>query len=126
MLGEGTSFEKFLKALASGLVVYNPGPKVMAASTAKPKTKARSQFRIGRKNLGELYVRIPRSQLFERHESTTAETCIASRTSQLITSNWRAAYRASCIEFLRRPRVLICVDSRSFDAAFLVSTRRRA
>jgi hypothetical protein len=29
----------------------------MAASTAKPKTKARSQFRIGRKNLGELYVR---------------------------------------------------------------------
>lgn len=56
MLGEGTSFEKFLKALASGLVVYDPGPKVMAASTAKPKTKARSQFRIGRKNLGELYV----------------------------------------------------------------------
>lgn len=57
MLGEGTSFEKFLKALVSGLVVYDPGPKVMAASTVKPKTKARSQFRIGRKNLGELYVR---------------------------------------------------------------------
>lgn len=57
MLGEGTSFEKFLKALASGLVVYDPGPKVMAASTAKPKTKARSQFRIGRKSLGQLYDR---------------------------------------------------------------------
>lgn len=57
MLGEGTSFERFLKAMASGLVVYDPGPKVTAASTSKSKSKARSQFRIGRKNLGELYVR---------------------------------------------------------------------
>lgn len=55
LLGEGTSFERFLKALADGLVVYDPGPKVEAASTAKPKTKARSQFRIGRPHLGRLY-----------------------------------------------------------------------
>lgn len=56
MLGEATSFERFLQALASGLVVYDPAPKVSGASTRTPTTKARSQFRIGRKNLAALYV----------------------------------------------------------------------
>lgn len=63
MLGEGTSFEKFLNALTSGLVVYDPGPKVTAASTAKPKTKARSQFRILRKHLEQLYEKFNAEQI---------------------------------------------------------------
>jgi hypothetical protein len=55
LLGEGTGFEKFLEALASGLVVYDPGSKISDASTSKPRTKARSQFRIGKKHLAQLY-----------------------------------------------------------------------
>lgn len=56
-LGEGTSFERFLKALVEGLVIYDPAPKVTAARSARPKTKARSQFRIGKRNLPRLYGR---------------------------------------------------------------------
>lgn len=57
MLGEGTRFEKLLNGLATGAVYYDPGSKVTDASTTKPRVKARSQFRIGRKNLAQLYDR---------------------------------------------------------------------
>ena len=55
LLGEGTNFTFFLKALAAGAVVYDPAPKIMGASTTTPKSKARSQFRISKKGLRQLY-----------------------------------------------------------------------
>ncbi|HWZ64732.1 MAG TPA: MvaI/BcnI family restriction endonuclease [Steroidobacteraceae bacterium] len=57
LLGEGTSFVRFLAALIAGEVIYDPGPKVTGASTTRPKTKARSQFRIRKKSLSLLYDR---------------------------------------------------------------------
>ncbi|MBM5812309.1 MAG: hypothetical protein FJ191_10150 [Gammaproteobacteria bacterium] len=54
-LGEGTSFARFLRALAAGFVIYDPGSKVMAVGTSRPRVKARSQFRIGRNRLEHLY-----------------------------------------------------------------------
>jgi hypothetical protein len=57
MLGEGTRFEKFLAALAAGTVYYDPGSKVEEANSMRPRVKARSQFRVGRKNLAQLYDR---------------------------------------------------------------------
>jgi hypothetical protein len=54
-LGEGTDFLLFLRALAAGLVYYDPGIKLESASTSKPKTKQRSQFRIRSGNLSGLY-----------------------------------------------------------------------
>jgi hypothetical protein len=56
-LGEGTEFVLFLRALIEGAIVYDPGSKVMAASTRGPKTQARSQFRISKKRLAVLYKR---------------------------------------------------------------------
>jgi len=55
MLGIGTDFTMFLSALASGLVVYDPAPKITDASGPKPTTKARSQFRIRVNSLSGLY-----------------------------------------------------------------------
>jgi MvaI/BcnI restriction endonuclease family len=55
LLGEGTEFEMFLRSLNDGLVIYDPAPKLESASTGKPRSKARSQFRIGVKNLNSLY-----------------------------------------------------------------------
>lgn len=55
LLGERTDFSKYLSALAAGLVVFDPGSKVDAVSTARPKVKARSQFRISKKHLAVLY-----------------------------------------------------------------------
>jgi len=57
MLGEGTRFERFLAGLASGAVYYDPGSKVEDAGSTRPRVKARSQFRVGRKNLAQLYDR---------------------------------------------------------------------
>lgn len=54
-LGEGTDFLKFLKAVADGLVYYDPGIKLEEASSSKPKTKRRSQFRIKAVHLSGLY-----------------------------------------------------------------------
>ena len=54
-LGEGTDFLLFLRALASGLIYYDPGIKLENVSTSKPKTKRRSQFRIRSGNLSGLY-----------------------------------------------------------------------
>jgi hypothetical protein len=55
LLGVGTDFTKYLLAMDKGLVNYDPGPKLMNASTNKSKVKARSQFRISVKNLPALY-----------------------------------------------------------------------
>ena len=56
-LGEGTEFLRYLKAMSSGKVYYDPGIKLEDAST-KPKTKRRSQFRIKSKDIDILYARM--------------------------------------------------------------------
>lgn len=54
-LGEGTDFNRYLSALASGLIIFDPGSKVMNASSDKSTVKARSQFRTSLKHLATLY-----------------------------------------------------------------------
>ncbi|UKV16133.1 MvaI/BcnI restriction endonuclease family protein [Thalassospiraceae bacterium SW-3-3] len=54
-LGIGTTFEMFLSAMLGGDIYYDPGIKLENASTAKAKTKRRSQFRINHKHLDALY-----------------------------------------------------------------------
>ncbi len=58
LLGEGTNFPKFLAALCSQHVAYDPGCKVEGLSTGKITQKARSQFRISLRRLNVLYDRI--------------------------------------------------------------------
>lgn len=55
LMGEHTDFNKYLKALCSGAIVFDPGSKVTNARTAQSKVKARSQFRININDLGLLY-----------------------------------------------------------------------
>lgn len=55
LLGEGTDFNRYLAALHAGQVIFDPGSKVMNASTAKSSVKARSQFRMTVNNLASLY-----------------------------------------------------------------------
>ncbi len=57
LLGEGTDFNRYLDAMCAGIVIFDPGSKVMKASTEKSKVKVRSQFRISVKNLPFLYQR---------------------------------------------------------------------
>lgn len=57
LLGEGTDFNRYLSALASGLIIFDPGSKVMNASTDKSTVKARSQFRTSTQHLSALYER---------------------------------------------------------------------
>ena len=54
-LGEGTSFNHLIRALAKGDVYYDPGIKLEHASTAKPAIKRRSQFRIKSGDMDDLY-----------------------------------------------------------------------
>jgi hypothetical protein len=54
-MGVGTDALYLLKAIESGKVYYDPGIKLEHASSSKPKTKRRSQFRIKLHDLGELY-----------------------------------------------------------------------
>lgn len=54
-LGVGTTFTRLLGAIATGAVYYDPGIKVENASGPRPRTKRRSQFRVGARNLGTLY-----------------------------------------------------------------------
>lgn len=54
LLGTGTDFQLFLAELAAGRVYYDPGLKLVNAST-NPKTKRRSQFRIKSAHLARLY-----------------------------------------------------------------------
>ena len=55
LLGEGTDFNRYLAALCAGRVIFDPGYKVMNASTEKSTVKARSQFRMSVRHLAELY-----------------------------------------------------------------------
>lgn len=55
LLGEGTDLTHYLAGLCEGQVIFDPGSKVMKASSAKPTVKARSQFRISVKHLEGLY-----------------------------------------------------------------------
>jgi hypothetical protein len=54
-IADGTSIERLLGAIAAGYVYYDPGIKLENASTTSPRTKRRSQFRIGSRNLAILY-----------------------------------------------------------------------
>lgn len=54
-LGIGTSFERFLNAMHSGDVYYDPGIKLEDVSTDNPKIKKRNQFRCNHNNLHSLY-----------------------------------------------------------------------
>lgn len=54
-LGVNTDFSRFLSAVHSGMIYYDPAPKLMGIDTDKPKVKARSQFRIKFKDLSFLY-----------------------------------------------------------------------
>lgn len=55
LLGEGAEFGLFLNAVHEGRVYYDPGINLEAVSTAKPKRKKRSQFRVRSKDLPALY-----------------------------------------------------------------------
>ena len=55
LLGEGTDLTHYLAGLCDGHIIFDPGSKVMKASTANSTIKARSQFRISVKKLGGLY-----------------------------------------------------------------------
>ena len=55
LLGEGTDLTRYLAALCSGKVIFDPGSKVMNASSSHSTVKARSQFRISVKHLSGLY-----------------------------------------------------------------------
>ena len=55
LLCEETDFFLFLKAMASGTISYDPAIKMEKASSPKPVTKRRSQFRIKHDNLTSLY-----------------------------------------------------------------------
>lgn len=55
LMGAHTDFNRYLHALCSGAIVFDPGTKVIQARTAQSKVKARSQFRINTNKLGLLY-----------------------------------------------------------------------
>lgn len=55
LLCEGTDVLLLLQAAASGNVWYDPGIKMEAASSEKPKIKRRSQFRVDVAGIGALY-----------------------------------------------------------------------
>lgn len=57
-LAEGTEFRLFLQAVAANAVYYDPGIKIVNASSAKPEIKKRSQFRIKSANIPMLYTAV--------------------------------------------------------------------
>jgi hypothetical protein len=54
-VGVGTTLENVLGCMHSGTVYYDPGIKLEQASSAAPKLKRRSQFRVAHQNLDALY-----------------------------------------------------------------------
>ena len=66
-LGKGASFQQLLSAFANGHVYYDPGINLKYASTNKPKSKKRSQFRVSHKNIGGLYQTFESVQLPENN-----------------------------------------------------------
>jgi hypothetical protein len=63
LLGQRTDFFLFLNAMAAGHVYYDPGIKLEHASTARRKTKRRSQFRIKLQQVPTLYASAERVTL---------------------------------------------------------------
>lgn len=61
-LGEGTDALRFLKAVADGVVYYDPGIHVENLSSA-PVTKRRSQFRVKSRDIGHLYTTLMQEDL---------------------------------------------------------------
>lgn len=57
LFGQRTDFSRYLRALAAGKVVFDPGSKIDGISSEHPKVKARSQFRIAKRHLQTLYER---------------------------------------------------------------------
>lgn len=55
LLGEGTDFNRYLAALCAGQVIFDPGSKIINASTEKASAKSRCQFRMSIRHLTELY-----------------------------------------------------------------------
>lgn len=55
LLGEGTDLTYYLAGLCEGLVIFDPGSKVMESSPGVFKVKARSQFRTSVNHLRRLY-----------------------------------------------------------------------
>lgn len=55
LLGTGTDFQLFLKEMVENRIYYDPGIKMENASTDKPKTKRRSQFRMKSGDIRNLY-----------------------------------------------------------------------
>ena len=55
LFGERTDFSLYLRALATGQVVFDPGSKIDDVGSRNPKVKARSQFRVTRPNVKSLY-----------------------------------------------------------------------
>lgn len=53
-LAIGTDFLRFMRAMAAGVIYYDPGIKLEFASTV-PKVKRRSQFRVASRNISSLY-----------------------------------------------------------------------
>ena len=54
-LAQQTDGLRLLRAFATGAMYYDPGIKLEEVSSAKPKPKKRSQFRVSAKNLPALY-----------------------------------------------------------------------
>jgi len=63
LLGEETSFLRFLTALGGKSVYYDPAPKLERASTPQKKVHARSQFRIRVSHLDRLYAQLSRVEI---------------------------------------------------------------
>ncbi|MDA8328579.1 MAG: MvaI/BcnI family restriction endonuclease [Betaproteobacteria bacterium] len=57
-LGEGVDFLLVLKAMFQGKIYYDPGIKLENASSAKPTTKRRNQFRVKSGDLSSLYLKM--------------------------------------------------------------------
>ncbi len=55
LLGEGTDFNRYLNALTNGLIVLDPGSKIMNASSERSRVQPRSQFRTSVRHLATLY-----------------------------------------------------------------------
>lgn len=55
LIGEGARFGLFLRAVHDGKVYYDPGIKLECVSTAHPRGKKRSQFRVSSADLPALY-----------------------------------------------------------------------
>lgn len=55
LIAEGADFNRLLHAISQGKVFYDPGIKLEEATSPKPTSKKRSQFRVASKDLSALY-----------------------------------------------------------------------